>query len=138
MSVKVNAFDNTPFDQRSIFSMGDRFITQLLRLVFSGTYITGGDTLDFTNVGGTPTYPNAVPPAASSAPVGPSSITVCDNDPIAAPGASVAADYDYRFIAGATPDTWKVVIFTGAGVELENGIPYGGDFDCLIVTHWSR
>src|ERR1700676_4438347 len=63
MSVTILGADGNPFDQSSIMSFGDRFIRMLCRLVLSGNYVTGGDTLDFTNGGGTPAAPNAVPPA---------------------------------------------------------------------------
>jgi hypothetical protein len=63
MSIKVLAYDGTPFDQRAMEARGDRFIRQFLQLVFSGNYATGGDTLDLTNAGGTPAAPTTVPQA---------------------------------------------------------------------------
>lgn len=62
MAVTVLGADGGPFDQSSIMSIGDRFIKALCRFVLSSNYVTGGDTLDFTNAGGTPAAPNAVPP----------------------------------------------------------------------------
>jgi hypothetical protein len=63
MAITVLGADGGPFDQSSIMSVGDRFIRMLCRLVLSGNYVTGGDTLDFTNGGGSAAAPNAVPPA---------------------------------------------------------------------------
>jgi hypothetical protein len=64
MTITVLAADGSPFDQNSI-ETSQRFIRELVRLVFSGNYVTGGDTLDLTNGGGTPAAPTVVPAAQS-------------------------------------------------------------------------
>jgi len=61
MTVTVYGIDGGPFDQNSIGAQGDRFIKTFVRLVLSGNYVTGGDTLDLTNGGGTPAAPTTVP-----------------------------------------------------------------------------
>src|SRR5580704_6850953 len=60
MSIKVLGYDATPFDQRHEEARGDRFIRQVLLLQFSGNYATGGDALDLTNAGGSPSAPSTV------------------------------------------------------------------------------
>jgi hypothetical protein len=64
MTITVLGADGSPFDQNSI-ETSQRFIRALVRLVFSGNYVTGGDVLDLTNGGGTPAAPSVVPPAQS-------------------------------------------------------------------------
>jgi hypothetical protein len=60
MSIKVVGYDNTPFDQRHEEARGDRFIRQVLLLVLSGNYVAGGDALDLSNAGGSPSAPNTI------------------------------------------------------------------------------
>ena len=62
--IQVLGFDGGAFDQNSIEARGDRFLREYVKLVFSGNYPTGGDTLDLTNAGGTPAAPTTVPQAA--------------------------------------------------------------------------
>lgn len=60
MPITVNGFDGNPFDQRSVESLQGRFIVAHYRLALTGSYVAGGDTLDFTNGG----VNSAVPPLA--------------------------------------------------------------------------
>lgn len=68
MTLQVNGFDNTPFvADKHASAAGDRFIKTYLRVTFTGTYVTGGDTLDLSNTNGASTsFPNTIPPAVSS------------------------------------------------------------------------
>lgn len=59
----VYGFDGAPFDQNSIEAFGPRFLRSYVRIVPSGNYATGGDTLDLTNAGGSPASPSVVPVA---------------------------------------------------------------------------
>lgn len=63
MSITVLGFDGNPFDQNSLWAGGDRFVEAIMKLKLSGSYVTGGDSLDLSNGGGTPTSPTAFPPA---------------------------------------------------------------------------
>ena len=63
MTISVRGFDGNAFDQNSIEAVGGRFLRTLVQLVLSGNYVAGGDTLDLTNAGGTPTAPTTVPSA---------------------------------------------------------------------------
>lgn len=56
--IVVNGFDGNAFGQNSVESLTGRFIKCFYRLALSGSYATGGDTLDFTNAG----VNSAVPP----------------------------------------------------------------------------
>ena len=60
--IKVAAFDGNPITERTYDAGGEgRFLKALFLLVFSGSYATGGDTLDLTNGGGTPAAPTGIP-----------------------------------------------------------------------------
>lgn len=120
MPVQVLGFDGNPFDQRSIQADGSRFITTRVRLKLTGNYTTGGDTLDFTNGGGTPAAPTTVPPAASnSQAVGPDVAVVSDGPTVA--GTVLANGGNYVVIKGTNPTNWKLKVFATAGNEYSNG-----------------
>lgn len=61
MTITVLGMDGNPFDQQSIEASGARFLRCYNQFKLSGNYVTGGDTLDFTNGGGTLAAPVAVP-----------------------------------------------------------------------------
>jgi len=124
MSVQVLGFDGNPFDQRSIRAMGDRFIETLVQLKLTGNYATGGDTLDFTNGGGTPAAPTTVPPAQGASAVGPIRADVSDGPSVA--GTVLANGGSYVLIPGTNPSNWKLKIFATAGAQYANGA-YGAD-----------
>jgi hypothetical protein len=84
----------------------------------------GGDTLDFTNGGGTPAAPNTVPPTASTGSVGPSETVITDGPTVA--GSVLANGGGYVVIKGTNPTNWKLKIFATAGTEYANGA-YGAD-----------
>src|SRR5271167_219526 len=131
MSVQVLGFDGNPFDQRSIRAMGDRFIETLVQLKLTGNYTTGGDTLDFTNGGGTPAAPTTVPPAQSNSNVGPARTVISDGP---SPAGSVNANgVDYVIIPGTNPTNWLLKIFATAGAQYANG-SYGADALTDTVT----
>jgi hypothetical protein len=61
MAITVLGMDGNPFDQQSIEASGARFLRCYNIFKLSGSYATGGDTLDFTNGGGSLASPVAVP-----------------------------------------------------------------------------
>jgi len=104
--------------------MGDRFIETLAQLKLTGNYTTGGDTLDFTNGGGTPAAPTTVPPAQGASAVGPIRADVSDGPSVA--GTILANGGGYVLIPGTNPTNWKLKIFATAGAQYANGA-YGAD-----------
>lgn len=123
-AVTLLGFDGNPFDQRSVEG-GGRFMRCHLRLKLTGSYTTGGDTLDFSNGGGTPAAPSTVPPAAANnAAVGPDQVNMMDGPTIA--GTVSANGGYYVIIKGTNPTNWKLKVFATAGSEYGAGA-YGTD-----------
>jgi hypothetical protein len=138
MAVTVLGFDGNPFDQRSIRSIGDRFIETLVVLKLTGNYTTGGDTLDFTNGGGTPAAPTTVPPGQQYSNVGPIRADVSDGPSVA--GTVLANGGSYILIPGTNPTNWKLKIFATAGAQYANGA-YGADAltdNPVLRLTWAR
>ena len=137
--ITVLGFDGAPFDQRSIQPGVGRFIRTLCMLKMTGNYTTGGDTLDFSNAGGTPAAPTTVPAEAdASQKVGPSRADVSDGPVVA--GTVLANGGGYILIKGTNPTNWKLKIFATAGTEYANGA-YGADAltDTPILSlDWAR
>lgn len=132
MAVKVQGYDGNPFDQRSIMSFM-RFLTTIHRLILSGNYATGGDTLDWTNAG----INSAVPPDAPSL-IGPDRCDVNDN---AFSGATVlGAGGNYILIPGTNLTNWKLKIFKTAGAEYGAGAYVADALTevLLIKSDWFR
>ena len=137
MAVTVLGFDGAPFDQRSIQPGVGRFIRTLVRLKLTGNYTTGGDTLDFTNGGGTPAAPTTVPPDAGS-PIGPDRADVSDGPTVA--GTVLANGGSYVLIVGTNPTNWKLKVFATAGAQYANGA-YGADATTdtpILSLDWAR
>jgi hypothetical protein len=133
MSVKVNGFDNNPFDQRSIISGFARVITTLCRLALTGNYVTGGDTLDWTN-GGVNT---AVPPGQSFQTTGPIR-TEIGNISVAA--GVIGLGGNYVCIPGTAVTNWLLKVFKTAGSEY-GATAYLADAltDTILVrADWAR
>jgi hypothetical protein len=61
MAITVLGMDGNPFDQNSVEAAGVRFLRAFCQFKLSGSYVTGGDTLDFTNGGGSLAAPVAIP-----------------------------------------------------------------------------
>lgn len=119
MSIAVKGWDGNPVDQRSFWAGGDRFVEAILKLVFSGSYVSGGDTLDLTNAGGSPSSPITFPWATS---VGAVTFDIEAHGPA---GSQSAGGGYYSVVApnGDAPLTFadlanmKLKIFSGGGVE---------------------
>lgn len=142
--LRVLGMDGNPFDQRSIEPNNGRFMRSLVRIVPSGNYVAGGDTLDLTNGGGTPSTPNVVPSLATA---GLGDIIL---NPLATTNASLAATngtYQVLLPAGAVIPllqafyaTMKIKIYVGAGTEYVAGA-YGADVLADIIQaelYWAR
>lgn len=113
-TVKVMGYDGNPFDQNSI-QVVPRFIKTVCKLLFqAGDYVTGGLTLDWTNGGGSPSYPNAFPPAAAGVAAGPSRVSMNVNSPV---GGVVNLGGGYVLVPGTNPTNWKIMIYKTAGSE---------------------
>jgi hypothetical protein len=123
MSVQVFGFDGQPFNQFSTWAGGDRFVETIMKLVFSGSYVAGGDALDLSNAGGTPTAPSTFPPAVSR---GGATFDIEAHGPTG----SRSANGGYYTIVAPNADapltfadlaSMKIKIFSGGGTELSPG-----------------
>lgn len=138
LAVKVLGFDGAPFDQRSILAEGDRFIKAIVRLAIqAGSYAPGGLALDWSNGGGTPTVPSAIPAAAQGVAQGPSRAAVASMGPS---GGVLANGGTYVLVPGTNPTNWLLKIFATAGTEYATGAL---GTDALTDTpevevHWAR
>lgn len=127
MSVKVVGFNGNAFDQNSIDGSGNRFLKTLCQLILSGSYATGGDTLDFTNAG----VNSAVPPAQSqNAP----KVKIYSIGPSGSIGANGG---NFQFIPGTLITNGKLKIFATAGTEYSAGA-YSTDAttDVILAEIW--
>lgn len=130
MSIKIGGFNGNNFDQNSIQGLEGRFLETIHKLTFSGSYSTGGDTLDFTNGG----VNSAVPPAQSQGIV---SINVVANGP----ASSVSSNGgNYQAQKGTTLANGKLKVFSTAGTELSAGAyPSGVTTDVVyLLVKWAR
>ena len=125
MAISVKGFDGNPFDQNSIEGLAGRFITTICKLVFTGSYTTGGDTLDLSGV---------QPPAQSRGIV---DVKVIANGP----ASSVSANGgEYTPITNTALASWKLKIFATAGTEYSAGA-YSTDVTTDVVfleIKWAR
>ena len=123
MSIQLLGLDGNPFDQNSIWAGGDRFLETVLAVVFSGSYSTGGDSVDFTNGGGTPAVPSTIPPAQSR---GAATLDVEAHGPSGSRSANggyytLVAPNNNRPSKFADLQNYKLKIFSGGGTELGAG-----------------
>lgn len=123
MAISVLGFDGNPVDQRSIMP-ADRFLEVILLLSFSGSYSTGGDTLDLTNGGGTLAAPNIM--SLLGLVDGVADITTSPSGPAASQSAtggyySVVPPNGNAVIKLSDISNLKLKIFAAAGSELSAG-----------------
>lgn len=113
--IVINGFDGKQVNQFSLDATPNNFIFGAFLLALSGNYVTGGDTLDFTNAAGVngPNL-NALVPSL----FGIISAFAEGNGP--STSQQGGGGY-YAVLAGATPSTWKLKIFNAAGGELAAG-----------------
>lgn len=143
MPIQVLGFDGGAFDQNSVEPYAGRFLKSLVRLVFSGSYPTGGDTLDFTNAGGTPSAPSVVPPAQSR---GLAAIDIRPHSKIVTGLAAVGGSYNPVIPGGVLPvpnsgvNALKLKIYLVTNAEYTAGA-YGADVlgDIVLAElYWAR
>ena len=120
MSIAVLGADGNPFTTRDVDGTAQNFVFTQHKLVFSGSYVTGGDTLDLSGVASL--VPSGSPPLQ----------VFCEGNGSAATAQSFIGGY-YVAITGASLATWKVKIFAAAGTELAAGA-YGVAITGDIVT----
>lgn len=115
MAIKVLGWDGVPFDSSCghMDGSGSNFIFAEYQLVFSGSYATGGDTLDFTNAG----VNSAVPPGID---IGGKVVRVSIDSNGGAASQGGIGGY-FQFIPGTTLLNGKLKVFSAAGVELAAG-----------------
>lgn len=141
MSIKVLGYNSAPFDQGSVLLGGGRFLQTLHVLQFSGSYVTGGDTLDWTNGG----VQSAVPPAQSGGTVGEinNPVQVQMDESTTNGSTLLGAGGLYVLLDGTNLTNWKVKLFknTGGSVQEYPAGAYGSDVltdDVEIIATWAR
>ena len=126
MAIAINGLDGNPMTTRDIDASANNFIYSMSKLAFTGSYATGGDTLDFTSVAG-------LVPSGSL----PLNAFIDGNG--TGTQQSAAGGY-YVVLAGTALNNWKVKIFGGGGTELAAGAypaSVTGDNVTLYVT-WRK
>lgn len=132
MPVVVKGFDGNPFDQNSIMAFV-RFITTIHKLVLSGSYTAGGDTIDWTNAG-----VNSGVPAAQSGNSGIGPIR-CDVGNIGPLNGIINLGGTYVVVPGTSLTNWKLKIFKTAGSEYSGAYLADALTDTILVrSDWSR
>ncbi len=113
MAITVNGTDGNPMTSRDVDGTPNNFIYAAGKLAFSGSYVAGGDTLDWS----------AVMPlvASSSAPL---QVSVTSQN---------GSVNSYVPVQGSGISNWKLKIFTAGGTELAAGAyPAGVTGDTVI------
>ncbi len=103
MAIALNGLDGNPLTTRDVDSTPNNFINIFGKLAFSGSYATGGDTVDFTTIG------DKIFSAVAQGPL--QAVAFSQN------GAANA----YVFVQGAAQNNWKLKIFIAGGTELAAG-----------------
>ena len=105
MSLQINGLDGNLFGFRDEDGSGMNFITTYHVITPSGSYVTGGDTLDITQV-------SALIPS-SSAPV---LAEVTGQGNTAGTSWTALGNY-FAVVQGATLATWKLQAWSGGGAQ---------------------
>ena len=108
MAIAINGSDGTPYTTRDLDASSNNFVTCYAVLTPSGSYVTGGDTVDLT-------------PIASQVP----SATLVEVDVIgqgntAGTSWTAIGNY-YAIVQGATLNAWKLQCWVAAGTQLAAG-----------------
>ena len=109
MSIAVNGTDGNPFTTRDIDASGQNFATTYAVLTPSGSYVTGGDTVDLT-------------PIASLTPSGslPIEIDVVGQGNTAGTSWTAIGNY-YAVVQGTALNNYKLQCWVAAGTQLAAG-----------------
>ncbi len=133
MSIAVNGADGNPFGTRDVDGSASNYAYSTHRLVFSGSYSTGGDPLDLSSVA------TLVPTALL-----PISITVTEQGTAATPSLSAAGGF-YAVVQAAVPTLknflLKVFKNTGGSVAEYGAGAYTADVltDVVILSiQWRK
>ena len=121
MPIKVLGMDGNPVTTRDIDASPNNFVFTCNSLVFSGSYTTGGDTLDLSALAG-------IVPSASL----PLSAFIEGNGP-AASLSGAGGNYAFVTPAGVTLKTFLVKIFTHGGTEYSSGA-YSTDVTTDVIA----
>ncbi len=134
MAIQVLGVDGNPFDQNSIEGGPGRTVKTYVLFKFSGSYVTGGDTLDLSNGGGTPAAPNTIPTAQARG------LVCLDIRPFAKTTSSFSASNGQYIpitpavpINGAALTTLKVKLMTNETTEYSAGAYAASDVLSDIV-----
>ena len=107
MPITINGTDGNPMTTRDVDASPNNFVYSSHKLAFSGSYATGGDTLDLSSI-------------AALIPTGSLPIFVFAEGNGTGTQQSAAGGY-YVVLAGSALNNWKVKIFSSGGVELAAG-----------------
>jgi len=106
-TITISGLDGNPFGTRDIDASPNNFCFSFHKLVLSGSYVTGGDTLDFSTVAGL--IPSGGLPILAFAEGNGSGTQQ-----------SAGGGY-YIVLSGNALNNWKLKIFAAAGTELAAG-----------------
>ena len=107
MPITINGTDGNPMTTRDVDASANNFVYSSHKLAFSGSYATGGDTLDLSSI-------------AALIPSGSLPLFVFAEGNGSGTQQSAAGGY-YVVLAGNALNNWKMKIFSGGGVELGAG-----------------
>lgn len=131
--IVLAGMDGNPWTTRDLDASGNNFVTTRAKVIFSGNYTTGGDTLDLTNGNGANgTNVAGLVPSASL----PLAVTESYQGTAAVPSLSAAGGF-YEIIQAAAPalNNYKLKVFknsAGSIAEYNNGA-YGTDVTTDVV-----
>ena len=119
MAIAINGSDGNPFTTRDVDGTAANFVFSQHKLTFSGSYSTGGDTLNLSGI-------------ASLIPSGSLPLQVFVEGNGTGTNQSAAGGY-YVVLTGTTLANWLIKIFSGGGTELAAGA-YPAAVTADIVT----
>jgi hypothetical protein len=133
MAISLVGLDGAPFSTKDMDATGDNFITQRVKVVFSGNYTMGGDTLNLTSI-----VPPGAGPRADTGTVLPLEVIEVAKGSPTVPSLSAAGGF-YAAVEAAVPTlaNYLLKVFknsAGNVAEYNNGA-YGTDVltDGLIL-----
>jgi hypothetical protein len=108
MAIAIVGTDGNTFTTRDIDASSNNFVTCYVILTPSGSYVTGGDTVDLTAVAG------LVPSGTLL------EVDVIGQGNTAGTSWTAIGNY-YAMVQGATLAAWKLQMWSGGGVQLAAG-----------------